>query len=227
MSSGSSAGISSTEGSTTGTTRSTTSFATPSATSCSRTRPTRRGRCAQRPGERVADQAARLVPARDWSRRGGRALERSDVALPSERLHEADEHDRAVRRLGDPGRDVDPGLGDHLRPARAVLRQVRVHGRNRRQGRQPEGKADPGGNVFEGPRSREFPVPAPPRHRDRGHVPQGDDRPRLPPLLRADGEPAEGVQEPRRDRSGARAPTAASANGSAAKWAPRPTPRRP
>ena len=71
----------------------------------------------------AADPAARLVPARHGARRRGRALERPDLALPPARLHHPHEHDRPLRRVVDPGRHVDPGLGHHLRPAGALLRQ--------------------------------------------------------------------------------------------------------
>ena len=92
----------------------------------------------------AADPPARLVPARHRARRRGRALERPDLALPSARLHDQDEHDRPLRRGDDPGRHDDPGLGHHLRRDGAVLPDVRGHGRHRRQGGQPERQADPG-----------------------------------------------------------------------------------
>ena len=102
--------------------RSRTSCATPCATSCSRS-PTRETLTFRN----IVDQTA--LPMRhlgsflpgDRRRRRGRALERPDLALPADRLP-----DRAAttqQRYGKsvhPARHDDPGLGRHLRRARAA-----------------------------------------------------------------------------------------------------------
>ncbi len=76
-------------------------------------------------------------------RRLGRALERPHLALDRHGVQGALHVRGALRQELHSGRHDDPGLGHHLRRARALLRQVRAHGRDLRQGRQPQG-SDPG-----------------------------------------------------------------------------------
>ena len=61
-----------------------------------------------------------------------------------------------------------------------------------------KGQKITGGNVFEGPRSREFPVKPPPDTRDRRALPERDDAARVPPVHGPDRQPAGRLQEPRR-----------------------------
>ena len=65
-----------------------------------------------------------------------------------------------------------------------------------------KGQIIPGGNVFEGPRSREFPVKPPPDTEVGALFRAATREARLPPVLRPDREPAGRLQEPRRDRTG-------------------------
>ena len=98
-----------------------------------------------------------LVPAGQGRRRRGGALERPDLALPALRLRHPQPH---LERYGARHRRGlhHPGLGRHLRRARAALRPLRVSLRHLRQGRQPaRARIQAGGNPFEGPRSREYP----------------------------------------------------------------------
>ncbi len=83
----------------------------------------------------AADAAARLVPAGRRRRRLGRALERPHLALDRHGIQGALHVRGALRQELHPRRHDDPGLGHHLRRARALLRQVRVHGGDLRQGR--------------------------------------------------------------------------------------------
>src|SRR5207245_4535246 len=69
-----------------------------------------------------------------WWRR--RALERTDLALPPKRLPAEDASDPALWREIPARRHDDPGLGRHLRRARAPLRQIRVSVRHIGQGGQ-------------------------------------------------------------------------------------------
>ena len=75
-------------------------------------------------------------------RRRGRALERPDLALPARRLRRPLAHRAALRQELHSGRHDDPGLGRHLRRARALLRPLRVPLRRVRRGRQPR-RQDP------------------------------------------------------------------------------------
>ena len=109
-------------------------------------------------GERAADPAARLVPARHRHRRSGRALERPDLALPSARLH-----DRARARSSATARRAIPaGMSiqdwgityDELEPYYDKFEYMAgIAGKAGNL----KGQQIDGGNVFEGPRSREFP----------------------------------------------------------------------
>ena len=92
----------------------------------------------------AADAAARLVPAGRGRRRFGNALERPHLALDRHGIQGALHVRGALRQEFHPRRHDDPGLGHHLRRARAVLRQVRIHRRGVGQGRQHQGP-DPGG----------------------------------------------------------------------------------
>ena len=77
-------------------------------------------------------------------RRRRRALERPDLALPAGRLRCPLAHDPALRQELHSRRHDDPGLGRHLRRARAALRPLRIPVRHLRQGRQPR-RQDPAG----------------------------------------------------------------------------------
>ena len=83
---------------------------------------------------------------------------------------------RPLRQVGDPCRHDDPGLGDHLRRARAVLRQVRVHGGHRRQGREPQGPDDRRRQRLRGPALARVPGRAAAGHRAERAVPEGGER---------------------------------------------------
>ena len=68
-----------------------------------------------------------------------RALERGDLALPADRLRAENASDPALRReIPARGHD-DPGLGRHLRRARAAFRHVRISVRHLGHRRQPQG----------------------------------------------------------------------------------------
>ena len=68
-------------------------------------------------------------------------------------------HRQSLRRQGHPGRHDDPGLGDELRRARALLRRFdKLCGVSGKAGNL-RGQKIEGGNVFEGPRSDEYPNP--------------------------------------------------------------------
>ena len=113
---------------------------------------------------------------------------------------------------------------DELEP---LLRQVRVSVRHLRQGRQPEGQKQPGGNPFEGPRQREYPNP-PLRH-DLCADPVRQGRAQSSATTRSP-HPPRTCRAPTPTRSAcssARAPTAASARSSAAATIRRPARRPP
>ncbi len=78
----------------------------------------------------------RLVPARRWCRRLGRALERPHLALERYGVQGPLHVRGAIWQELHSRRHDDPGLGDHLRRAGAVLRSLRAHGGGVRQGRQ-------------------------------------------------------------------------------------------
>ena len=88
----------------------------------------------------AADAPARLVPSRRSGRRLGGALERAHVALDRHGVQGPLKLRRALRQELHSCRHDDPGLGHHLRRARALLRQVRAHRRDFRQGRQHQGR---------------------------------------------------------------------------------------
>ena len=93
-------------------------------------------------------------------RRGRRALECGDLALPAVRLRAADASHAALRRALPAGGHDDSGLGRHLRGARASLRPVRVSVRHSGTAGNLQGQIQEGGNPFEGPRSRPIRIPA-------------------------------------------------------------------
>src|SRR5579872_2202876 len=70
----------------------------------------------------AADPDLGVVHAAQRRRRRRRALECGNLALPSHRLSVEDASNPALRpKISAPGHD-DPGLGRHLRRARALLR---------------------------------------------------------------------------------------------------------
>ena len=151
--------------------------------------------------DRPPDPSARRLPAGHRDRRRGRPLERPDLALPSARLHDQDEHDRPLRRSGDPANMTIQDWGityDELEPYYDKFEYMAgIAGKAGNL----KGQQIAGGNVFEGPRSREFPVKPPPDTPVMARCSAGDEEPRLPPVHRADREPADDVQEPGRDRA--------------------------
>ena len=90
------------------------------------------------------DAPSGLVPAGRSRRRLGRALERPHLALDRHGVQDPLHVRGALRPEFHSRRHDDPGLGHHLRRARALLRQVRAHRRGLRQGRQHQGP-DPAG----------------------------------------------------------------------------------
>ena len=69
------------------------------------------------------------------------------------------ETDAALRPVATARGHHRRGLAVRLRGARALLRQGGVGDRRRRPRRQHQGRPRPGGNVFEGPRQRDYPMP--------------------------------------------------------------------
>ena len=90
----------------------------------------------------------------------------------------------ALRQELHPGRHAAAGLGHQLRGARALLRQVRIH--RRRSPARPAISAaqiQPGGNPFEAPRARDYPLPPLDRDLRRARCSaKPRDRARLPPV---------------------------------------------
>ncbi len=123
----------------------------------------------------------------------------------------AERDDPPVRRLGHPGRLDAHGLAARLRGARAVLRQGRVPARRLGKAGNIRGTIDPRGNVFEGPRRREYPLP--PLRRDRVHRVHGG----RGEAARLASVPGPGLRFARRSTTAcAPASTTASAPGAAA-----------
>ena len=122
-----------------------TSCAIASATSCScgRSRP-------PSPSATRCNQTA--LPIRTWGSfmppngvgGGGVHWNARNLALPAVRFRAEDASDAALRRRVPARGHDDPGLGRHLRRARAALRHVRISVRHVGHGRQSQGP-DPGG----------------------------------------------------------------------------------
>ena len=181
----------------------------------------------QRRARRRCRCASWARSCRHRRRRRRHPLERPDLAFPAVRLRRAQPQHRALRRDVDPDGHDDPGLGRHLRRARAVLRQVRISLRHQRQGRQPQRR-----------RSRRAAIRS--RARARATIPTRRwTWPTAPTLFAAGGEGDSGTIRSRARRptcraptptrsacSSARAPIAASAKNTAAATIPRRARRR-
>ena len=157
-----------------------------------------------------------------------RALERPDLALPAHAISWPAATTRsATARTACPEDMTDPGLGRHLRRARAVLRPVRVSVRHLRQGRQPERRRSrPAATRSKGARRantrrRRMAQPYGPTLFAKAAQELG--LPSVPAALR---QPVAGLHQPARRAARRPAPIAASARGSAAATTPRRA-RRP
>ena len=189
----------------------------------------RRARHADDPQQPVpggaADAPARLVPAGRGRRRLGQPLERPHLAMDRHGIQGALHVRGALRQEFHSRRHDDPGLGHHLRRARALLRQVRIHRGGVRQGRQHQGPDPAGRQSVRGaarPRLCAAAAHADSRERDVRGRPR-----RTTAIIRSRGR-RRTLRAPtpiRTGRSTAPASTAAIASASAAK--PTPRARRP
>ena len=109
---------------------------------------------------------------------------------------------------------------DELEP---YIDKFELHGRDRRQGGQPQGADHPGRQRVRGAALARVPGQAAARHRGRGAVSGGEREARLPPVLRARPRTCRSPTRTPTGSNGAAAPTAASASGSAARSERRPT----
>ena len=96
---------------------------------------------------------------RQPGRRRHRALRHAVVAHARGRFPRAQQDHRALRRVGDPGRLLAGRLAAELRRDRAVLRPAEYELGVSGKAGNLQGKKIDGGNVFEAPRSREYPLP--------------------------------------------------------------------
>ena len=165
----------------------------------------------------AADAAARLVPARRGRRRLGRALERPHLALDRHGVQGPQPLRGALRQELHPRRHDHPGLGHHLRRARAVLRQVRIHRGGVGQGRQHQGADSARRQSVRGAARARLSAAA--AHADPGErdVHQGGGEQRLPSVPAAVGERLAGLYQSRRVEIRRRANIAAIASASAAR----------
>ena len=147
----------------------------------------------------AADAAARLVPAR----RGASAARACTGAAtpgagPTWSSRSARIYEERYGKSFIPADMTDPGLGHHLRRARAVLRQVRIHRGGVGQGRQHQG-ADPARrqSVRGAARAR---LSAAAAHADPGErdVRRGGEEQRLSSVPAAVGERLAGLHQSRR-----------------------------
>ena len=109
---------------------------------------------------RAADAPARLVPARRRRRRRGRALERRDVALERHRIQGAQPLRGALRQELHSRRHDDTGLGQSATPSsNRITTSSNAPPRVSGKAGNLRGAIQTGGNPFEAPRAREYPLP--------------------------------------------------------------------
>ena len=110
--------------------------------------------------DRAAHAAARLLPARGGRGGRGRALERHHLALPALGLRDAEPHHRALwqGRPRPPTAPARTGASPTPSSSPTTTGSSSVYGVCGKAGNLA-GQIQPGGNPFEGPRSREYPNP--------------------------------------------------------------------